>query len=26
METTALRLEAQLQPDWSGGILQWLVR
>jgi len=26
VETTALRLEAQLQPDWSAGLLQWLVR
>jgi DUF1680 family protein len=26
VETTALRLEVQLQPGWSGGILQWLVR
>ena len=23
--TTALRLEVQLQPDWSGGILEWRV-
>jgi DUF1680 family protein len=25
VETTALRLEVQLQPGWSGGILQWMV-
>lgn len=25
VETTALRLEVQLQPDWSGGILEWRV-
>jgi DUF1680 family protein len=25
VETTALRLAAQLQPGWSGGILQWIV-
>lgn len=25
VETTALRLEVQLQPDWSGGILEWTV-
>jgi hypothetical protein len=25
VETTALRLEVQLQPDWSGGILEWQV-
>ena len=24
--TTALRVEVQLQPDWSGGILEWRVR
>jgi DUF1680 family protein len=23
VETTALRIEAQLQPGWSGGILEW---
>lgn len=23
--TTALRIEVQLQPDWSGGILEWRV-
>jgi hypothetical protein len=23
VETSALRLEAQLQPEWSGGILEW---
>lgn len=23
IETTALRIEAQLQPQWSGGILEW---
>jgi DUF1680 family protein len=23
VETTAIRLEAQLQPQWSGGILEW---
>lgn len=25
VETTALRLEVQLQPGWSGGILEWRV-
>lgn len=25
VETKALRIEAQLQPDWSGGILEWRV-
>jgi DUF1680 family protein len=25
VETTALRIEVQLQPDWSGGILEWRV-
>lgn len=25
VETTALRLEVQLQPDWSAGILEWRV-
>lgn len=25
VETTALRLEVQLQSDWSGGILEWQV-
>ena len=25
VETTALRLEVQLQPEWSGGILEWSV-
>jgi len=25
VETTALRLEAQLQPDFSGGILEWKI-
>jgi hypothetical protein len=25
IETTAVRIEAQLQPNWSGGILEWLV-
>jgi DUF1680 family protein len=25
VETTALRLEVQLQADWSGGILEWRV-
>ena len=25
VETTALRLEVHLQPDWSGGILEWRV-
>jgi uncharacterized protein len=24
--TTALRIEAQLQPTWSGGILEWRVK
>ncbi len=23
IETTAIRIEAQLQPEWSGGILEW---
>jgi hypothetical protein len=23
IETTAIRIEAQLQPQWSGGILEW---
>jgi DUF1680 family protein len=23
VETTAIRIEAQLQPNWSGGILEW---
>jgi hypothetical protein len=23
VETKALRIEAQLQPEWSGGILEW---
>lgn len=26
IETTALRIEAQLQPGWSAGILEWKVR
>jgi len=25
VETTALRLEVELQPEWSGGILEWKV-
>lgn len=25
VETKALRIEVQLQPDWSGGILEWKV-
>ncbi|HWQ93064.1 MAG TPA: hypothetical protein VN673_15420 [Clostridia bacterium] len=25
VETTALRLQAELQRDWSGGILEWKV-
>jgi hypothetical protein len=25
IETTGLRIEAQLQPAWSGGILEWRV-
>jgi hypothetical protein len=25
VETTALRIEVQLQPEWSGGILEWRV-
>lgn len=25
VETTALRLEVQLQPEWSGGVLEWKV-
>jgi len=25
VETTALRLEVQLQPQWSGGVLEWSV-
>jgi DUF1680 family protein len=25
IQTTALRIEVQLQPDWSGGILEWRV-
>ncbi|QEL15079.1 beta-L-arabinofuranosidase domain-containing protein [Limnoglobus roseus] len=25
VETTALRLEAKLQPGWSGGILEWQI-
>lgn len=25
IETTALRLEVQLQPNWSGGILEWRI-
>jgi len=25
VRTTALRIEVQLQPEWSGGILQWKV-
>jgi hypothetical protein len=25
VETKALRLEVQLQPGWSGGILEWKV-
>ena len=25
IETTALRIELQLQPGWSGGILEWKV-
>jgi len=25
VETQALRLEVQLQPEWSGGILEWRV-
>lgn len=25
VETKALRIEVQLQPDWSGGILEWRV-
>jgi hypothetical protein len=23
VETTALRIAAKLQPEWSGGILEW---
>lgn len=23
--STSLRIEVQLQPDWSGGILEWRV-
>jgi len=26
VQTTALRLEVQLQPDFSGGILEWKVK
>ncbi len=26
VQTSALRLEVQLQPDWSGGILEWRVQ
>ena len=26
VRTTALRLEVRLQPEWSGGILEWRVR
>jgi hypothetical protein len=26
VRTPALRLEVQLQPDFSGGILEWKVR
>lgn len=26
VETWALRIEVQLQPGWSGGVLEWLVR
>ncbi len=26
IRTTALRIEIQLQPNWSGGILEWQVR
>ncbi|RYG73151.1 glycoside hydrolase family 127 protein [bacterium] len=26
VETTALRIVAQLQPEWSGGILEWRVK
>lgn len=26
VETGALRIEVQLQPDWSGGILEWKVQ
>jgi DUF1680 family protein len=25
IETTAIRIEAQLQPQWSGGILEWRI-
>jgi hypothetical protein len=25
VETTALRIEVQLQPTWSGGVLEWRV-
>jgi hypothetical protein len=25
IETKALRIEVKLQPDWSGGILEWRV-
>jgi DUF1680 family protein len=25
VETTALRIEAQLQPEWSGGVLEWRI-
>jgi hypothetical protein len=25
LETFAIRIEAQLQHDWSGGILEWQV-
>ncbi len=26
VETTALRIEVQLQPDFSGGILEWAIK
>jgi hypothetical protein len=26
VQTTALRLEVQLRPDFSGGILEWQVK
>ena len=25
VDTTALRIEVTLQPDWSGGVLEWRV-
>ena len=25
IQTTALRIEVQLQPEWSGGILEWRI-